>query len=91
VESPYLEFIVHYVSTGLPEAHIEGEHYMCSPESMRAFLKDAAPPMATEKYCVIKPLEQFAPGETPLVVTFFAKPEVLNGPTPWPVSPPEAT
>jgi len=81
VESPYLEFIVHYVSTGMPNAHIEGEHYMCSPESMRAFLEDAAPPAPSGKYCVMKPLEQFAfaSGEIPLVVTFFARPEVLNG------------
>ena len=79
VESAYLEFIVHYVSTGIPNAHIEGEHYMCSPESMRAFLEDAAPPAPTGTYCVMKPLEQFAPGETPLGVTFFARPEVLNG------------
>ena len=79
VESPYLEFIVHYVSTGLPDAHMEGEHYMCSPASMRAFLEDAAPPAATGAYCVMKPLEQFTPDETPLVVTFFARPEVMNG------------
>ena len=79
MESPYLEFIVHYVSTGLSAAHIEGEHYMCSPESMRAFLEDTAPPAATGKYCVIKPLEQFTKEEMPLLVAFFAKGEVLTG------------
>jgi hypothetical protein len=79
VESPYPEFIVPYVSTGLPEAHIEGEHYMSSPEKMRAFLKDTAPPPATGKYCVMKPLDQFTDEEMPLIVAFFARAEVLTG------------
>ena len=79
VYSPYLEMNVLYVSTGVPGTHIEGEHYLPTPESMHAFMKDSAPPAATGKYCVIKPLEQFAANETPLVVTFFARPEVMNG------------
>jgi len=37
------------------------------------------PPAAAGKYCIIKPLEQFAPDDPPLVVTFFARPEALNG------------
>jgi len=76
--SPYLEMVVAYVSTGVPAAHLEGEHYMPSPESMRTFLDDTAPPAATAKYCVIKPLEQFD-DEPPLVVAFFVRPEVLSG------------
>jgi len=42
-------------------------------------MKDTAPPAASGTYCIIKPLEQFAPDESPLVVTFFARPEALNG------------
>jgi len=79
VYSPYLEMNVLYVSTGVPGTHIEGEHYLPTPESMHVFMKDTAPPAATGKYCVIKPLEQFASDENPLVVTFFARPEALNG------------
>jgi hypothetical protein len=79
VYSPYLEMNILYVSTGVPGTPIEGEHYLPSPESMRAFMQDAAPPAATGKYCIIKPLEQFTPGEIPLVTTFFARPESLNG------------
>ena len=79
VYSPYLEMNVLFVSTGVPGTHIEGEHYLPTPESMHTFMKDTAPPAATGKYCVIKPLEQFATNETPLVVTFFARPEALNG------------
>ncbi|MCL1984901.1 MAG: DUF169 domain-containing protein [Betaproteobacteria bacterium] len=77
--SPYLEMNVFYVSTGVPGTPMEGEHYLPTPESMHAFMQDTAPPAAPGKYCVIKPLEQFAPSESPLVVTFFARPEVLNG------------
>lgn len=76
---PYLEANVYYVSTGIPGTPIEGEHYLPSPDSMRAFMEDSAPPPAPAKYCVLKPLEQFGGGEEPLVVTFFARPETLNG------------
>jgi len=77
--NPYLEMNIHYVSTGVPGTPIEGEHFLPSPESMRAFMEDITPPAATGKYCIIKPLEQFEADESPLVITFFARPEVLNG------------
>lgn len=76
---PYLETNVLYVSTGIPGTPFEGEHYMCSPESMRAFMEDIAPPASTGKYCIFKPLEQFAADDPPLVAIFFARPEVING------------
>jgi hypothetical protein len=76
---PYLEMNVLYVSTGVPGTPVEGEHYMPSPESMRAFMEDTAPPAATGTYCIIKPLDQFAGDDPPLVVTFFVRPEALNG------------
>ncbi len=77
--APYLETNVLYVSTGIPGTPMEGEHYLPSPASMRAFMEDIAPPAAPKKYCVIKPLEQFTEEEPPLVVDFFARPEVING------------
>lgn len=76
---PYLNFNVLYVSTGMPEANVEGEHYLPSPASMRAFMEDAAPPAAPGKYCIFKPLEQFTDATPPLLVIFFARPEALNG------------
>lgn len=76
---PYLEMNVHYVSTGVPGTPIDGEHYLPSPESMRAFMDDSIPPEPTGKYCVIKPLDQFSGDTPPLVVAFFARPEVLTG------------
>jgi hypothetical protein len=76
---PYLNFNVIYVSTGIPEANIEGEHFMPSQESMRAYMDDTSPPVASGKYCIFKPLDQFTDAALPLAVIFFARPEVLNG------------
>ena len=76
---PYVDMIVHYVSTGIPGTPFEGEHYLPSPESMRSFLEDCAPQLGRGKYCVLKPLEQFADTVSPLSVTFFVRPEVLIG------------
>ncbi len=77
--NPYLEMNVLFVSTGIPGTPIEGEHYLPSPESMRAFMDDTTPPAAPGKYCVAKPLEHFAEDEKPLVVVFCARPEALGG------------
>jgi len=79
IYAPYLEAIAMFVSTGIPGTPFEGEHYLPSPESMRVYLKDCAPPPATGKYCVLKPLDLFTAEEKPLVVAFFARPEVLIG------------
>ena len=79
VYGPYLERNAFFVSTGIPNTPIEGEHYMPSPESMKEFLEDCALPLNKGKYCVFKPLEQFTGTEQPLAVIFFARPEVLTG------------
>lgn len=76
---PYLNFNVAFVSTGVPEANIEGEHYLPSLESMRQFMEEVIPPVAPAKYCIFKPLEQFTEAAPPLAVIFFARPEVLSG------------
>jgi len=76
---PYLETNVLYVSTGVPEAGMEGEHCLPSAESMRAFMDDTMPPEATGKYCIFKPLGQFTDANPSLIVIFFARPEVING------------
>lgn len=79
VYRPYLDMNISYVSTGVPGTSIEGEHYLPSTESMTSFMDDCAPPRAGGKYCVFKPLEQFANEEKPLVVVFWARPEVMTG------------
>jgi hypothetical protein len=79
IYAPYLDRNVSFVSIGDPAANIEGEHYLPSKESMRAFLDDCAPPLGAGKYCVLKPLRQFSGQERPLAVVFFARPEVITG------------
>lgn len=76
---PYLESSAYFISTGIPGAPIEGQHYMPSPETMRVFMEAASPPSISGKYCVIKPLEHFLDHETPLVVVYFVRGEVLAG------------
>ena len=77
--APFMEFIPHYVSTGIPGFAPRGERYMPSPDSMRLFLEAAAPRPAPATYCVLKPLFLFEDGECPEVVTFFVRGEVLAG------------
>lgn len=76
---PYLEFNILYVSTGMPGTPVEGEHYLPSPESMRGFMEAVNPRPAPCKYGVIKHLSLFKEGESPEIVVFFARPEVLTG------------
>lgn len=76
---PYLETNIFYVSTGIPEANMEGEHYLPSTDSMRAFMDNVMPPEAPKKYCIFKPLDQFSDAARPLVINFFARPEVISG------------
>lgn len=75
---PYLETNVAYVSHGIPGTHMEGEHYI-TPEGMRRFMDEVDPPAPPAAYCVMKPLSHFSDAEPPLVVIFFARPEVLVG------------
>lgn len=76
---PQVEFLTHYISLGLPQINLEGERYLPSPESVRKFFTDIDPRPAPARFCVFKPLSQFAPGEQPEVVIFFMRPEVMSG------------
>ncbi|MDL2290952.1 DUF169 domain-containing protein [Desulfovibrio sp. OttesenSCG-928-F20] len=75
---PYLHLNVAYVSHGIAGTHMEGEHYI-TPEGMTRFMEDSTPPKAPATYCIIKPLSLFSGDEKPLVIIFFARPEVLTG------------
>ncbi|MEW5721711.1 MAG: DUF169 domain-containing protein [Thermodesulfobacteriota bacterium] len=75
---PQVEFIVHYVSSGIP-GQIEGEFYLATPDECRAMYEYVDPRPAPAPYLVIKPLETFGPDETPELVAFFARPESLAG------------
>ncbi len=73
-----LEMNVRYVSTGIPGV-LEGERYLASPAVTRKFYTEIAPRPAPKPYCVFKPLSRFGEGETPELVIFFGRPEVISG------------
>jgi len=75
---PQLEIIAHYVSSGIP-GMMEGEHYLDSPEATRDFFAAIDPRPAPRQFCVFKPVSQFEGEETPEVVIFFARAEVISG------------
>ena len=75
---PYLNLHPHVISTGIPNV-IPGERYADSPETARRFFDAVDPLPARGKLCVIKPLSRFNAAEMPLVVVFFARPEVMSG------------
>jgi uncharacterized protein (DUF169 family) len=75
---PQLNVIAHYVSSGIPGV-MEGERFMASPEDIRRFFQTIDPRPAPGRFCVFKPLSQFSAGETPEVVAFFGRPEMISG------------
>ncbi len=75
---PQIRFLDHYISMGLPDV-TPGERYLPSPGSVRRFFETIDPRPAPARFCVIKPLSLFAAGETPELVAFFARGEVLGG------------
>jgi uncharacterized protein (DUF169 family) len=77
-QKPQLDFITYYVSSGIPGV-TEGERYLDSPQAVRDFFNTIDPRPAPARFCVFKPLSQFGPGETPEVVSFFARPEIISG------------
>jgi uncharacterized protein (DUF169 family) len=75
---PYLNMHPFFISTGI-EGMFEGEHYAASPEAARYIFEAMDPMPAPKRFCVIKPVDSFRGGETPDVVVFFARPEVIGG------------
>lgn len=75
---PQLNFITHYVSTGIPNI-VEGECYLSSPEVTRRFFETIDPRPAPGRFCVFKPLSQFQEDEKPELVIFFGRPELISG------------
>jgi uncharacterized protein (DUF169 family) len=75
---PQTETIIQYVSTGIPN-WTEGEFYCESPDELRRIFEYVDPRPAPKKYCVFKPLSNFAANETPELIAFFTRPEPLCG------------
>jgi uncharacterized protein (DUF169 family) len=76
---PQLDFITCYISSGIPGTPVAGERYLSSPAEARRFFTQVAPHPAPARFCVFKPLSSFGPGETPELVVFFERGEVLTG------------
>jgi uncharacterized protein (DUF169 family) len=75
---PQLDFISHYVSSGIPN-QVEGEHYLESAEVTRDFFESIDPRVAPARFCVFKPLSQFVEPERAELVVFFGRGETLCG------------
>jgi uncharacterized protein (DUF169 family) len=75
---PQTETIIQYVSSGIPN-WTEGEFYCESPDELRRIFEYVDPRPAPKKYCVFKPLSNFAANETPELIAFFTRPEPLCG------------
>ncbi|MCD6570444.1 MAG: DUF169 domain-containing protein [Deltaproteobacteria bacterium] len=72
------EFIAPYVSTGIPGV-LDGERYCRTPEIVQRFLEAVKLPPDPLTYRVFKPIEKLTEGETPELVIFYARPEILSG------------
>jgi hypothetical protein len=75
---PQTKTIINYVSSGIP-GFMEGEFYCESPEELEKIFNDIDPVPALGKYLVFKPISLFEPNETPILVSFFMRPESLCG------------
>ena len=73
--APHFEY---FLSCGIP-GKLEGERYKKSPELVKAFLKDQKIFKAPGDYIVFKRWDRMEDGDHPLVVIFFAPPDVLSG------------
>ena len=75
---PYLKRSLYVISTGSPDIAY-GERYADSPEAAERLQDAIDPPQAPAKFLVFKPILQFTAEETPNIVIFFARPEVVCG------------
>lgn len=68
----------YFLSCGIP-GKLEGERYKKSPELVRSLSTEHPPFKAPAKYLVFTRWDMLDPLEDPLVVVFFATPDVLAG------------
>ena len=81
----YLGFVQHlrpdfryFLSCGIP-GKVEGERYKASPELVDERLQNEPPTVAPAKKIVFKRWDKLAEADEPLIVIFFARPDVLSG------------
>ncbi len=68
----------YFLSYGIP-GKLEGERYKKSPEMVREHLKHQQPFQAPEDYVIFKRWDNMGTGDQPVVVIFFAPPDVIAG------------
>jgi hypothetical protein len=68
----------YFLSCGIP-GEMEGERYKKSPELVREQLKLHPPFQAPGQYIIFKRWDRLDEGDNPVVVIFFAPPDVLSG------------
>ncbi len=69
----------YFLSCGIP-GKLEGERYKKTPEMVKEYMKKHAPAMkAPGKYIVFKRWDNLDAKDSPEVVIFFAKPDILAG------------
>ncbi len=68
----------YFLSCGIP-GELEGERYKKTPELVKEFTKNHPPLEAPARYLVFKRWDKIQADEQPLIVIFFAPPDVLSG------------
>ncbi|MEN6332151.1 MAG: DUF169 domain-containing protein, partial [Smithella sp.] len=77
-ESTLMPDFEYFLSCGIP-GKLEGERYKKSPEIVNDLMKHQQPLKAPEDYLVFKRWDCMEAEDNPLVVIFFAPPDVLSG------------
>lgn len=68
----------YFLSYGIP-GKLEGERYKKDPDTVEKSLNNMKPMKAPHKYIVFKRWDNLEEYDEPMVVIFFAKPDVLSG------------
>ena len=68
----------YFLSCGIP-GRLEGERYKKTPELVREFVERAPTFQAPGRYIVFKRWDALTAADTPEIVVFFARPDVLSG------------
>ncbi len=68
----------YFLSCGIPSV-LEGERYIRTPEQVRELMKEMKQIPKTNEYIIFKRWDKLTGEDNPLVVVFFATPDVLSG------------
>jgi hypothetical protein len=68
----------YFLSYGIP-GKMEGERYKKSPDLVKDFLRKNTPFKAPARYLVFKRWDKLSEKDQPLVIIFFATPDILSG------------